>query len=94
MVVLPLLTSHAPMLGRTLLYTDLTRARELVIIVGQRKALSLAVRDWRRTPRQTALDGLLQERIRFRWPDGVSRVGEDDEPMEEWYELRERATGS
>ena len=33
-VVIPLLTSHAPMLGRTLLYTALTRARQLVVIVG------------------------------------------------------------
>ena len=65
-VVLPLLTSHAPMLGRTLLYTALTRSRELVIIVGQRKAPSLAVRDWRRVARQTALDGLLQEMLLFR----------------------------
>ena len=56
-VVIPLLTSHAPMLGRTLLYTALTRARQLVVIVGQQKALCLAVRDWRRAPRHTALAG-------------------------------------
>ena len=49
-VVIPLVTSHAPMLGRTLLYTALTRARQLVVIVGQQKALYLAVRDWRREP--------------------------------------------
>src|SRR5215216_5370482 len=53
-VVIPLLTSHAPLLGRTLLYTALTRARQLVVIVGQKQALYLAVRDWRRTARQTA----------------------------------------
>jgi exodeoxyribonuclease V alpha subunit len=47
-VVLPLLTSHAAMLSRTLLYTGLTRAQQLVVLVGQKKALSLAVRDWRR----------------------------------------------
>jgi len=44
-VVIPLVTSHAPMLGRTLLYTALTRARRLVVLVGQTKALFLAVRD-------------------------------------------------
>src|SRR5215212_8107568 len=49
-VVIPLVTSHAPMLGRTLLYTALTRARQLLVIVGQKKALYLAVRDWRRAP--------------------------------------------
>jgi exodeoxyribonuclease V alpha subunit len=48
--MIPLVTSHAPMLGRTLLYTALTRARQLVVIVGQKKALFLAVRDWRRAP--------------------------------------------
>ena len=52
-MVIPLLTSHAAMLGRTLLYTAVTRARRLVVIVGQRKALSLAVSDWRREPRAT-----------------------------------------
>jgi exodeoxyribonuclease V alpha subunit len=65
--VIPLLTSHAPMLGRTLLYTALTRARQLVVIVGQKRALSLAVRDWRRAPRHTALGGLLDGTLRFDW---------------------------
>src|SRR5439155_272756 len=67
-VVLPLLTAHAALLGRTLLYTALTRARRLLVIVGQRKALSLAVRDWRRVPRYTALGGLLAGSTQFAWP--------------------------
>jgi exodeoxyribonuclease V alpha subunit len=66
-VVIPLLTSHAAMLGRTLLYTALTRARQLVVLVGQQKALRLAVRDWRREPRHTALEGLLAGSTRFAW---------------------------
>jgi exodeoxyribonuclease V alpha subunit len=66
-VVIPLVTSHAPMLGRTLLYTALTRARQLVVIVGQKKALFLAVRDWRRASRHTALGGLLDGTLRFDW---------------------------
>jgi exodeoxyribonuclease V alpha subunit len=66
-VVIPLVTSHAPMLGRTLLYTALTRARRLVVIVGQKKALSLAVRDWRRAERHTALGGLLGGSLSFSW---------------------------
>jgi exodeoxyribonuclease V alpha subunit len=66
-VVIPLLTSHAAMLGRTLLYTALTRARQLVVLVGQQKALRLAVRDWRREPRHTALEGLLAGTARFAW---------------------------
>lgn len=71
-VVIPLLTSHAMMLGRTLLYTALTRARQLVVLVGQKKALGLAVRDWRRAARHTALGGLLSERVRFAWNSGAS----------------------
>ncbi len=66
-VVIPLVTAHAALLGRTLLYTAFTRARQLVVIVGQRKALSMAVRDWRRAPRYTALGGLLDGTTRYAW---------------------------
>jgi exodeoxyribonuclease V alpha subunit len=68
-VVIPLLTSQGAMLGRTLLYTALTRARQLVVLVGQPKALRRAVHDWRRDPRHTALKGLLTETIRISWPE-------------------------
>jgi exodeoxyribonuclease V alpha subunit len=68
-VVIPLLTSQAVMLGRTLLYTALTRARQLVVCVGQPKALRLAVRDWRRDPRHTALEDLLKDELRVTWPE-------------------------
>lgn len=79
-VVIPLLTTHAPLLSRTLLYTAVTRARQLVVLVGQRKALALAVRDWRRTTRQTALSGLLTEELRFRWERATSaEPAESDE---------------
>jgi exodeoxyribonuclease V alpha subunit len=66
-VVIPLVTSHAPMLARTLLYTAMTRARRLLVIVGQKKALYLAVRDQRRAPGHTALGGLLDGTLRFGW---------------------------
>jgi exodeoxyribonuclease V alpha subunit len=42
-VVIPLHTQHYMMLYRNVLYTAVTRARKLAIIVGSRKALSLAV---------------------------------------------------
>ncbi len=74
-VVLPLLTNHAMMLGRTLLYTGLTRARRLVVLVGQPRALRLAVRDWRRDPRHTALEGLLLDTLRFTWPQWTIGLG-------------------
>jgi exodeoxyribonuclease V alpha subunit len=44
-VVLPLLTTHYMMLQRNLLYTAVTRARRLVVLVGQPRAISLAVRN-------------------------------------------------
>jgi exodeoxyribonuclease V alpha subunit len=43
-VVIPLTTQHYPMLRRNLLYTAVTRGKRLVVIVGQRKALAIAVK--------------------------------------------------
>jgi exodeoxyribonuclease V alpha subunit len=43
-VVVPITTQHYPMLQRKLLYTAVTRGRRLVVLVGQRKALAIAVR--------------------------------------------------
>jgi exodeoxyribonuclease V alpha subunit len=42
-VVIPLSTQHYPMLRRNLVYTGVTRGRKLVVLVGQRKALAIAV---------------------------------------------------
>jgi superfamily I DNA/RNA helicase len=88
-VVIPLLTSHAPMLSRTLLYTALTRARQLVVLVGQTKALSLAIRDWRQTPRHTALAGLLGGTMHVRWLRVVGDRGgeEPEEDLSAWEGL-------
>ena len=44
-VVLPLLTQHKMMLQRNLLYTAITRAKELVVMVGNRKAVYIAVKN-------------------------------------------------
>jgi exodeoxyribonuclease V alpha subunit len=44
-VVMPVLTSHYMMLQRNLLYTGVTRARRLVVLVGQPRAIGLAVRN-------------------------------------------------
>jgi exodeoxyribonuclease V alpha subunit len=55
-VVIPVLTSHYMMLQRNLLYTAVTRARELVVLVGSRRAIGIAVRNNKITERHTALD--------------------------------------
>ncbi|MGI4944709.1 MAG: SF1B family DNA helicase RecD2 [Janthinobacterium lividum] len=44
-VVIPLATQHYAMLARNLLYTGVTRGRRLVVLVGQRKALAMAIRN-------------------------------------------------
>ena len=44
-VVIPILTQHYAMLQRNLLYTGITRGKELVVLVGQSKALAIAVKN-------------------------------------------------
>ena len=42
-VVIPVTTQHYPMLQRNLLYTGITRGKRLVVLVGQKKAMAIAV---------------------------------------------------
>ncbi|MEO2054549.1 MAG: AAA family ATPase [Nitrospira sp.] len=59
-VILPILTQHFKMLYRKLIYTGLTRARNLAVLVGTRRALSMAIKQKSTEQRQTALEGLLK----------------------------------
>ncbi len=54
-VVIPLVTSHYMMLQRNLLYTALTRAKKLCVLVGSRKAIGMAVKNNKVAHRYTAL---------------------------------------
>lgn len=54
-VVVPVLTTHYMMLQRNLLYTAVTRARQLAVLVGQPRAISLAVRNGKVAERYTGL---------------------------------------
>ena len=56
-VVMPILTQHYMMLQRNLLYTAITRAKRLVVLVGTRQALWIAVRNNKVAERHS---GLLQ----------------------------------
>jgi len=58
-VVIPLLTQHYMMLQRNLIYTALTRAEELAVIVGTKKAVGIAVSNDKVEDRYT----LLAERL-------------------------------
>ena len=59
-VVIPILTSHYMLLQRNLLYTAITRARELAIIVGSKKAIGMAVNRNIVEKRYTGLKELLR----------------------------------
>jgi len=59
-VILPIHTSHYPLLQRNLLYTGMTRGRKLVIVIGTKKALAIAIRNNRVVRRNTRL----KERLR------------------------------
>lgn len=59
-VIIPLLTSHYMLLQRNLLYTSITRARELAVIVGSKKAIGMAVNRNIVEKRYTNLKNLLR----------------------------------
>jgi len=54
-VVIPLSTQHYPMLQRNLVYTGVTRGKRLVVLVGQRRALAIAVKGARARRRWSKL---------------------------------------
>jgi exodeoxyribonuclease V alpha subunit len=54
-VVIPLQTSHFPMLSRNLLYTAVTRAKRLCVLVADPRALRIALGELRRERRSTGL---------------------------------------
>jgi ATP-dependent exoDNAse (exonuclease V) alpha subunit len=86
-VVIPLSTQHYPMLRRNLLYTGVTRGRRLVVIVGQRRAIGIAVRggqsirrwsrlrEWLECPTPGACAGMFVQ-LRSWGPTGVVPVYE------------------
>jgi exodeoxyribonuclease V alpha subunit len=59
-VVIPVTTSAWMMLQRNLLYTAVTRAKKIVVLVGSRRALAQAVRAVSAGRRHTALDHRLR----------------------------------
>ena len=55
-VIIPVLTQHYTMLQRNLLYTGVTRGKRLVVLVGQKKAVAIAVRSVSGRRRWSKLD--------------------------------------
>ena len=64
-VVIPLHTQHYLMLQKNLLYTAITRGKKLVVLVGTKKALAIAVQRGDTRQRHTTLKKRLQEARRF-----------------------------
>jgi exodeoxyribonuclease V alpha subunit len=67
-VVIPLMTQHYTMLARNLLYTGVTRGKQLVVLIGQRKALAIAVKNGQARRRYS----MLRTRLRSAFGTGSS----------------------
>jgi exodeoxyribonuclease V alpha subunit len=77
-VIIPLLTEHHVMLRRNLLYTAVTRARSLCIVVGDPRAIDRAVRQIDSARRHTGL----AERLRRALLDPEARARPDLDPQD------------
>ncbi len=60
-VVMPIMMNSYVMLQRNLIYTGITRAKKVLVVVGTKKALSYAVRNVTVTDRNTRLKERLRE---------------------------------
>lgn len=60
-VIIPVHTTHFKLLHRNLLYTGITRGKKLVILVGSKKAVAIAVKNNEILNRQTMLKTLLEK---------------------------------
>ena len=63
-VVIPLHTSHYLLLHRSILYTAVTRGKKLVVLVGSKRALAMAIRNLRVEQRNTGLGEKLAELVK------------------------------
>ncbi len=59
-IIMPVLTQHYMLLQRNLLYTGITRAKKLAVLVGSKKALAIAVRNTKAEDRYSLLHFRLQ----------------------------------
>jgi exodeoxyribonuclease V alpha subunit len=75
-VVLPVHTQHFVMLQRNLIYTAITRGRRLVVCVGTKRAMALAVKNHKTTERFSGLRQRLQHEKLLTASDGRDETGE------------------
>ena len=62
-VVIPVMTQHYAMLQRNLIYTGVTRGKKLVVLVGQKKAVAIAVKNVSGRRRWSKLDEWLRDSL-------------------------------
>ncbi len=62
-VVMPITTQHYMLLQRNLLYTGVTRAKKLVVLVGTKKALYICLKNNKTAKRYSFLEKRLQEQV-------------------------------
>ncbi len=62
-VIMPVLIQHYMLLQRNLIYTAVTRGRQLVVLVGTRKALAIGIRNNNTQERHTLLDHRIAEAV-------------------------------
>ena len=76
-MVIPLATQHYMLLQRNLIYTGITRGKKLVVLIGQKKALGIAVHNDRPQRRYSGLLASLRsegmQTITAAAPDGISK---------------------
>ncbi len=60
-VIVPILTQHFVMLQRNLIYTAMTRAKKLLVMIGTRKALAIAVKNFRVETRYSMLSARIRD---------------------------------
>lgn len=62
-VIIPLFMAHYMLLQRALIYTALTRAQKLCILIGEKRALAIGIRAVQNTARNTLLTDILTKKI-------------------------------
>ena len=71
-VVVPITTQHFVMLQRNLIYTAITRARDLVVMVGTKKAMKIAAENNTVSSRNTTLVDRLRGQADFHGPEELT----------------------
>ncbi|MFZ3481811.1 AAA family ATPase [Sphingomonas sp. 3-13AW] len=75
-VVIPVTTSHYAMLKRTLLYTGVTRAKRLCILVGTKRAIQIAINEEDSITRVTTLTDAIREEADDGYGDEMGAAGD------------------